>query len=364
MLLCLPSGERTWIEVAYLHPRFDDEERRSRAVSAWVHKKATSIGFAGSVRCDFFGDDQNPAGPVRRLPLLNQARVFFREPEVRAFFEALRAPPSSELTVTLSRWTVRLTASLQPSRFLHSGGLVQEVPRTVEEHAVYRTLLRKRRQHSVECPRIICIGSDTSRAVSPSSSSWSVRLEHAMSAALSPRGDVSAVYLVQVEDARAGLWSEYQRVARATIYPANRAAWPLTAKDLDALKTIDFNRWRYAPSLNRWTDAIQPNMIRTTNKLTISSGVGTVKLQIPGSQLVAVLAGKEDFIKSYTAPGDPPDPQLTSLLSRPWRIADCRLIPGNVRQGLSELVEISLEPSHEVVYRRESKPNKDEHTTD
>jgi hypothetical protein len=178
------SGNRSvWIEIAYQNPRFEDEERRSNAVIDWVNSERKRIGFAGSISCDFFGESNNPPGPVRIVPSLHDRKVFLRDPEVLAFFSRLKDPLSDIHQVTLKRWTVTLTAKPKPSQFLISGGMLQESPRLVQEHAVYRKLLKKRNQHKVEGPRVICIGSDTSRAVGLNQSARLINLESVLSAA-------------------------------------------------------------------------------------------------------------------------------------------------------------------------------------
>lgn len=66
----LPTGRWASIEVTYLHPRFEDEERRSAMVARWIHDVASSLGpDAPEIRCDFQGDSKHLAGPRRKLPL-------------------------------------------------------------------------------------------------------------------------------------------------------------------------------------------------------------------------------------------------------------------------------------------------------
>ena len=345
-----------WIEVTYLHERFAEEERRSRAVSNWVHEEARRIGFDGDVRCNFFGDAQNPAGPVRTVPLMNQRKVFLRDPEVAAFFTVLKSRPLVEHKTTLTKWTVTLSAMSTKSRFRAEGGSVQESPKTIEEHAAYRALLRKRKQHQVDGPRLVCIGSDTSHAVSPTSSTQPIRLEQALSAALSKAGAISGVYVTQISDVQDNVrgWS---KIAKAAFYPVTdlHCRSPLTQEECQKLGLLNFNRWAYASALDRWTEDPPNHMIRTTNRLTIRpQGTGAVKITIPGSLLIDILAGRGSLISAHSVPGDPPDQMLSRLLSGALKIVDSKVIPGNLEQGLSESVELTLEPSHEQVYRRRS----------
>ncbi|WP_041390409.1 hypothetical protein [Polaromonas sp. JS666] len=352
------SDERfVWIEVTYLHERFAEEERRSRAVSDWVHEEAQRIGFDGDVRCDFFGDVNNLAGPVRTVPPMDKRKVFLRDPEVAAFFNVLKSRQFAEHKTTLTRWTVTLSATPKRSRFQSGGGLVQESPKTIEEHAAYRALLGKRRQHKVDGPRVVCMGSDTSRAVSPTSSTQPFRLEDALSAALSKAGAISGVFVAQISDVQDFVhgWS---RIAKATFYPVSdrHCRSPLSQDEIQKLGRLNFNRWAYAFTLDRWTEDPPKHMIRTTNRLIIRlQGTGAVKISIPGSQLVDILAGRGSLTSACSMPGDPPDQMLSKLLSGALKIVDSKVIPGNLEQGLSELVELTLVPSHEQVYERKKR---------
>lgn len=343
-----------WIEIAYQNPRFEDEERRSSAVREWVNLERQRIGFAGSISCDFFGELNNPAGPVRTLPSLHEKKVFLTDPEVLAFFSRLKDPLAGMHQVTLKRWTVTLTANPEASKFLISGGTVQESPRMLQEHAVYRKLVKKRNQHKVEGPRVICIGSDTSRAVGLNQSYRLIDLECVISGALPSGGSVSAVIVVDIAVSQA-TFGVTVRKATAQLYPidAKLTRYPLTNEELDVLASLDFNRWKYSYALNRHVEEVPACMLRTSNRLSIAQkGDGSVKLRIPGPELLDALAGRQSLVHAHTAPDNPPDQNLTYLLGSGWRIANCQYVQGDVQKGLSELIELTLAPPHERVYVR------------
>jgi hypothetical protein len=343
-----------WIEIAYQNPRFEDEERRSNAVREWVNLERQRIGFPGSVSCDFFGELNNPAGPVRTLPSLHERKVFLRDPEVLAFFSRLKNPLSAIHQITLKRWTVTLTANPEPSPFLISGGTVQESPRIVQEHAVYRKLVKKRNQHKVEGPRVICIGSDTSRAVVQHKSHRLINLERVLSAALSPGGSISAVIIVDIAVSQTTVGVSVRK-ATAQLYPidAKLTRYPLSNKELEVLASLDFNRWNYTYALSRHVEEVPAYMLRTSNRLSMAAkSDGSVTLCIPGPELLDALAGRKSLINAYSAPESPPDQYLTYLLGSGWRIVSCKYIQGDVQKGLSELIELTLAPPHERVYAR------------
>jgi len=343
-----------WIEIAYQNPRFEDEVRRSSAVMEWVNQERQRIGFAGSISCDFFGELNNPAGPVRTLPSLHEKKVFLRDPEVLAFFSRLKEPLSAIHQVTPKRWTVTLTANPEASQFLISGGTVQESPRMVQEHAVYRKLAKKRNQHKVKGPRVICIGSDTSRAVGLNQSHRLIDLESVISKALPSGGSISAVIIVDIAVSLA-TFGVSVRKATAQLYPidAKLTRYPLSNEEFDVLASLDFNRWKYSFALNRHVEEVPAYMLRTSNSLSIAQkSDGSVKMRIPGPELLDALAGRQSLVHAHTAPDNQPDQNLTYLLGSGWRIANCQYVKGDVQKGLSELIELTLAPPHERVYAR------------
>jgi hypothetical protein len=343
-----------WIEIAYQNPRFEDEERRSNAVREWVNRERQRIGFSGSIRCDFFGELGNPAGPVRTLPRLHEKKVFLRDPEVFAFFSRLNDPLPSIYQVTLKRWSVTLTANPDPSQFLISGGMVQESPRMVQEHAVYRKLAKKRNQHKVEGPRVICIGSDTSRAVGLNQSHRMINLESVISSAVQPGESISAVIVVDIAVSQAAFGVSVRK-ATAQLYPmdAKLTRYPFSNEELDVLSSLDFNRWKYSYALNRHVEEVPAYMLRTSNMLSIApKSDGSIKLRIPGPELLDALSGRQSLVHAHAAPDNPPDQYLTDLLGSDWRIVNCQYVQGDLQKGLSELIELTLAPPHERVYAR------------
>lgn len=190
--LKLPSGRWVSIEVTYLHPRFDDEERRSSMVAHWMHDAVASIKpIPPKIRCDFHGDDNRAAGPIRTLPLEQQRKQFLASKEVAQFLAAVAARPAEVHQVNLKDYSVTLTASQRMSGslgFLNWGGSLQESPKIVNEHAAFRVLRAKLQQHKLDEPHLVCIGSDVSPVLSSAMQGF-VRLEHALGAAVQNSGN-------------------------------------------------------------------------------------------------------------------------------------------------------------------------------
>lgn len=344
--LWLSQDRFVWIEVSYLHPRFEDQERRSREVANWVQGEGSALGFKGSIRCEFLGDLDNQSGPIRDLPLLHEKSLFFRDPKVSEFFSRLQSPIEESFSVVLSSWPIRLIASPDASPFSISSGLLVEAPRNLQEHAAYRKLLKKVKQHKVDAPRVLCIGSDTSHALREESPAVLIGRKRAVEAALHSRSSISAVITVEITGVHVTT-GEWRHTAKIHLYPAgeNSTRFPLKQQELYSLRTLDFNRWRYAHALARHIAEVPAYMRRIENRSSVESlDDGSVKLRVPGPELQEALAGRQSLVHD-----DPYGEYLSYLLGNGWRIADCRLIEGDVAKGLSGLVELTFVP-YECVY--------------
>lgn len=75
-----------------------------------------------------------------------------------------------------------------------------------------------------------------------------------------------------------------------------------------------------------------------------------MKLTIPASVLVDVLAGRKGLLDSYGGE----DEQVTNWLRQGCRIVACRFIDGDVERAESGKVELEFAPPHEPVYWGES----------
>jgi hypothetical protein len=145
------------------------------------------------------------------------------------------------------------------------------------------------------------------------------------------------------------------RKATAQLYPidAKLTRYPLSNEEFGVLASLDFNRWKYSYALNRHVEEVPAYMLRTSNRLSIAQqSDGSVKLRIPGPELLDALAGRQSLVHAHTAPDNPPDQYLTHLLGSGWQVFNCQYVQGDVQKGLSELIEITLGPPHERVYAR------------
>ena len=143
--LFLPGYRSVWIEVAFLYPRFWKEERKSRAVTNWIFTEAERRGIPSyKIYPRLDGVKTNNAGPVRTLPELNERKQFLNCQEIKEFFECIGNRPNAHHRVDSTDYTLSIDYSPNAKGpYRTSGGLAQEAPTSVEEHAVFRLLKRE-----------------------------------------------------------------------------------------------------------------------------------------------------------------------------------------------------------------------------
>lgn len=77
--------------------------------------------------------------------------------------------------------------------------MVQEAPKDPRQHQLYKIIKRKASQHAVEGMRIVCVGSDTSRALARSSAPAVVTADQAVHLAFSETSSVGCVITVEIK---------------------------------------------------------------------------------------------------------------------------------------------------------------------
>ena len=344
--LRIRQGRPIWLEAAYLYPRFWDEERRSNTVVAWLFAEAKRRGIPASQlypRLD--GIPRGQAGPIRILPKLNERLRFLKQPELIEFFEGIFAHPNEPRTCTLATYTVSISyAPNAQGPHAISGGLVQEAPTSVTEHAVYRSLRAKARQHDVTGPRVVCIGSDQSPALSglhgPGTGRPSV--QEAVFAVFSEHSSLSAAMVVTIENVLTVLGPFYRR-ARGELFTNPFARELLPSEEVQALCSMNFNRWKYTYPLQKWESRDAKTPRRVTGSLTWRPGPMSLKVEIPTNIVVDALAGKTSISEALRLPQDH---EITRALQEGWQVVSCRMIEGDVASGeASKLIfELVLPP--------------------
>lgn len=350
----LPTGRWVSIEVTYLHRRFDDDEWRSRAVIRWMHDAEASLGpNPPEIQCFFHGDDKHPAGPRRTLPLEQDRRRFLASVEVVQFLADVSKQPARTHQQRLSEYSVTLTASpREPGShgFCSSGGSLQEAPKVINEHAAFRALRAKVQQHKVAEPHLVCIGSDVSPVLSSKMPNSDLRLEHALSAAVEKSGELSGVLVASIEYG-VTLEQSYSPVANCTTYPIAVCRHPLSETEWLFIKKLNLNRWKYTFALPRREESPQHRHRDIPGSLEISSTLrGTVKITIPASVLVDILAGRKQLLDDYGGCDDQFGQSITKRLQEGWSIVACNLQDGDIQRAEAASVVLELAPPHDDVF--------------
>lgn len=352
--LALPTGRWVSIEATYLHPRFEDEEQRSSMLVSWMHEAAASLGpNPPEIRCEFSGDDSHPAGPKRTLPREHDKKRFLASTEISTFLAEIAARPDAVHQLKLKDYSATLIASpRKPGShgFLTWGGPLQEAPRVVDEHAAFRAVRTKLRQHKVNEPHIVCIGSDVSPALSSNMHGFGIRLEHALVAAVSKSGELSGLLIVNIEQSHS-FGQGIVRFARSTAYPVSRCRYPLTEEEWEFIRRFDLNRWKYTFPLARKEVPPAHRHRNIPGSFVYSSTVGgNVKFTVPASVLAEVLAGQKQLLEDYGGPEENSNKHLMGCLRSGWAIVGCRYQAGDIQQAKAATVEIELAPPHEAVF--------------
>lgn len=349
--LQMPSGRWVWIEVAYLYPRFWREEKRSRTLEKWVREQAKHMfgQHAKRISCSFHGDVDNPAGPVRRLPAEHERSKFLADQEVIDFFRCAQASPNSRFDTPLTRYTVTLTALPEgASAASLGGGLVQEVAKTVQQHAVFRILRQKRKQHNLEEPRLVCIGSDASPALSSLGGRTGPGIRHAVDAAFRASQGLSGALVVQIENNFEIFAGGLKTHAAATLWLNERSRNPLELDEQRFLQRLNFNHWRLSFSvLTPYEPEDNFHLRRVGGTLSLSIEASRMKITIPCPVLVDALVGRKTMAQSF---GLDSNEMVIRYLQEGWTIAGCVFQEANLERGLAASIILELTAPHDPVF--------------
>jgi hypothetical protein len=343
----MPSGRWVWIEVAYLYPRFWRQEQRSRAVGRWLRERAVELFGTDAARVgwSFFGDPNHPAGPIRRLPPEHTRDAFLSDAEVVEFFRLATDFPRAKQEVRLTNYTLTLTALPAGSgQVAIVGGIVQEQSRTTEQHAVFRVLRHKGRQHEVAGPRLVCVGSD----VSPALSRINDKVPHAVSASFRTSRELTGAIVVRIENS-IGFRVGHSTMAHAGAYVNASARNPLSKDEWKFLGRLNFNHWKlHFSALEQDEPSYKDHQRLVGGPLSVSGGGRTrLKITVPSPALMDALAGRRALLDSYPGWGED---IVAKCLKEGWAIVGCSFQPGNLEQSLAASVVLELVPPHEPVY--------------
>lgn len=177
IVLSIPDASDVWIEVAYLYPRHWKNERRARDLRTWVYQEAIKRHIQQfKISVHISGLSGKTTGPVSQLPDQHEINTVRNSEAFREFFDDIAKRPNVAIDKQLTPYSVRLAYDpLALGPYIHGSGVVEESPKDVAEHALFRVLGKKQKQHKPDCPYVVCVGSDQSHALSHlriSISSW------------------------------------------------------------------------------------------------------------------------------------------------------------------------------------------------
>jgi hypothetical protein len=346
LLLSIQGCADVAIEAAYVYPRNWRNDRRARDVLQWVYSQAKVRNIPEfRISSHFFGDPTNRAGPVRNLPAQHDKNQVLRSEAFVSFFAAIAERPSEIHEATISPYSVRL--KYDPSEVgqnVHGSSSVEESPTVVEEHALFRSLQTKARQHYPSVPYVVCVGTDQSTAITRHVGLFGINERDAVAEIFAEYSRVSAVITVGLEDS---LSDGFRRVAMSRMYHNPRAANPLHPGHTAALLKLDFNRWKFYFALEKWDSTDMSAFEKSGGSLQFAPRKEGISMSIPTTVLVDCLAGKCALKDHYP---DAPGISLLACVEDGWQVIGCSFSPGDIQQGKSSTITLDFARPGERVY--------------
>jgi hypothetical protein len=344
-----------WIDATYLTERFVGNERRADLLRRRFGKEGSARGIPNARLWSRLDGDPTPAGFRRKLPKEQDLPRFFKDGRIRTFFDAIRANPEAAVSCDL-RPGYTVVLGYDPTGRTLSGGLVEDAPRALAEHGIYRKLQEKADQHrGVPGPYVVCLGSDRSPALGRLKSPVGVSEQQAVDAALARWRHLSAAILVSVES-QAAVFTGIQRSARARLYLNQRAEHPLTSTEVETLKKLNFNRWRYSRPHDPWkVPRDESSSRRHSGGQLVYKPLqnGNVEIEIPSWLVLEALGGSTNVIEELDLREDD---HVRRVLTGGWEIVNVRMVPGDVARGEPARVLLELRPEIQVFDDQPSTP--------
>ena len=336
-----PKGRKFWIEVAYLYPRFWQEERQPDHVIRWLYQEAERRSIPLSKIHPTLDGRDGAAGPVRVLPAINERKKFLKEPDVIKFFQDIVSMPAEMHSCALSQYTVSISYLPNASGpYGSSGGLQQESPKVVEEHAVYRALNEKAGKQKVTGPKIICIGSDQSPALSILNTPGRPTYRDGIRAALKKNHSISAVIIISIRTSARGFGMLETR-AHGNVFLNDYAVNPLTKEEAELLGKMDFNRWKYTFPLRKWGNSGAAGFLPVGGTLTCRQRGDGMEIEIPARIVIAALAGKTNLFKEYRVSDID---TVSRAFDEGWVVKSCSLKDGDIEAAEGPKIVLTLFP--------------------
>ncbi|MHC4464377.1 MAG: hypothetical protein ACYTEK_24280 [Planctomycetota bacterium] len=232
--------------------------------------------------------------------------------------------------------------------FVSGSGVVEEAPKSIEEHALYRKLREKAKQHkNLKAPYVVCVGSDQSPILHYHQGHWGVRERDVITSIFKRHSGISAVYIINIE------WKHQvmrgsRNIAKARLYINDKCDYPLSRTLYEKIDTLDFNRWKYSFRLEQWDQRSNDHLRYTRGDLVLGCGNrNRIRMEIPAKLIMESLAGTNDLIKAYSRGKDD---HINKLLDTDWKIKSCTFGEGDIQKGKDDIVILELERAPTSVY--------------
>jgi hypothetical protein len=241
----------------------------------------------------------------------------------------------------LSEYSIRATYSPDPTdKRTATHGLVQESPKCIEEHALFRALREKGRQFRPEGQIVVCVGSDQSPVLSRLGGGGRCTSHQAVSAAFWAHRSLAAAFIVSIENSLE-IFAVGRRCAEATLVVNQWATYPFTDGEIDLLLRMDFNRWTYSRPLEKWEPAGAHRERQAIGTMTVRSLGMSYELEIPAPLVIDALAGKRSLVESMRLRDDDP---VTRILKEGWTVESCTLSAGRPETAEASKIVLRMSP--------------------
>jgi hypothetical protein len=200
---------------------------------------------------------------------------------------------------------------------------------------------------AVPGPYVVCVGSDRSPSLGRLQSPAGVSEQQAVNAALARWRQLSAAILVSVES-QAVVFTGIERSARARLYLNQRATHLLTSTEVETLKRVNFNRWRYSRPHDPWkVPRDESSSRRHSGGQLVYKPLqnGNVEIEIPSWLVLEALEGPTNIIEELDLRDDD---YVRRVLTGGWEIVNVRMVPGDVTRAEPARVLLELRPVIQV----------------
>lgn len=341
--------EELWVETTFLYPRFWENDRKMQDFVHHIYGIIKKSGIAAfKISYKFYGDDSNKAGPIRKLPSLHEQKIFLcKSHELYGFLDKIKKNPHIQHNLSFFDYTFSLHYNPEAKGpYIQGSGPVEEAPKILKEHALYRKLCEKAEQHrNLNAPYIICVGSDQSPVLSSNPKSFGIRESDVATSILKSYSHISAICIVSIEWVNR-VMRRSEKIAKSRLFSYRICDYPIDENFRGKLKSLNFNNWKYSWCLGKWDQPNNDHLKSVGGNLVLRSNKDNLQIEIPAKLVIESLAGRTDLIKACRNKNDP----MCNWLSKGWIIKSCSFKKGDIQKGEDDSVILELVPGPESVY--------------